>query len=249
MTDDSSHSADEAASGTPDPAETESPRTTDETAGTATASGDSDGSTEVASGAATTAPGPSKNTRLLVTAVAGVAALAALVCAIIFGISGYKIYTDDKPTQSAREDATVSAENAIINITTIDPTNIKDWQRRIDSSLTGDARSQITPDDFKKLTQQIEEAGTTKVAKLSSRVLRSAPVEVNAEDGTARVLIYVEATSKREFGSNVRWRTRMPRRVLCFRRRSRATGCRSRDELASIGRRGLRRLRALCRRR
>ncbi|HMS77490.1 hypothetical protein [Gordonia sp. (in: high G+C Gram-positive bacteria)] len=220
MSDDSSHSADESVSDAETPVDDQQTVSLEKAGGDtadepkAPDSDDSDsddsGSQDDAADSAPVGTVPSeaqvrsKRTRMLVTAAAGVAALVALVFAVIFGMSGYKVYTDEKPTQSAREDATVSAENAIINITTIDPANVKDWQRRIDSSLTGDARTQITPDDFKKLTQQIQAAGTGQVAKLSSRVLRSAPVEVNADDGTARVLVYVEATSKKSNEAGVK---------------------------------------------
>ena len=194
MTDDSSQPVNETPPDAPDP-DTPSP----DTPGPDTPGPDTPGPDTPGTGSETSAESadPSPRTRLLVTAAAGVAAVVALVCAVIFGMHGYDVYVNQKPTQTAREDSRIGAENAIVNITTIDPANVKDWQRRIDSSLTGAARSQITPNDFKALTQQIESAGTGQVATLSSRVLRSAPVEVNADEGTARVLVYVEATSKK----------------------------------------------------
>ncbi len=127
------------------------------------------------------------------------AAIVALIVAIgalgWFGYRAYDVYFNENPTQSARNDGVAAAETAILNVLTIKANDLKDWQQRIDSSLTGDARSQVTGQQISKLTDQWKTAGD-KAATLTARIKRSAPVEVNADEGTAKVLVYVDATSK-----------------------------------------------------
>ncbi|MGV9826375.1 hypothetical protein [Gordonia sp. NPDC003429] len=132
--------------------------------------------------------------------VAGVLAIVAIVaaaaCVAFFGFRAYEAYFVQKPIQSARDGAVAGAEQAILNVTTVDPKNTADWKRRVDSSLTGKAREQITAQDVTTLNQQITQAGT-QAASLTSRLKRSAPTEVDADGGTAKVLVYVDATAKR----------------------------------------------------
>ncbi|MGW0454995.1 hypothetical protein [Gordonia sputi] len=133
----------------------------------------------------------------LVGVLAVVAVLVAAACVAFFGYRAYEVYFVEKPIQTARDEAVSGAEQAIINVTTVDPKNTADWKRRVDSSLTGKAKEQITAQDVTTLNQQITQAGP-QAATLTSRLKRSAPTEVNADAGTAKVLIYVDATAKRE---------------------------------------------------
>lgn len=133
----------------------------------------------------------------LVGVLAIVAVLAAAACVAFFGYRAYEAYFVEKPIQTARDEAVSGAEQAIINVTTVDPKNTADWKRRVDSSLTGKAKEQITAQDVTTLNQQITQAGP-QAATLTSRLKRSAPTEVDADAGTAKVLIYVDATAKRE---------------------------------------------------
>ncbi|WP_431816544.1 hypothetical protein [Gordonia jacobaea] len=132
----------------------------------------------------------------LVGVLAIVAVLVAAACVAFFGYRAYEVYFVEKPIQTARDEAVSGAEQAIINVTTVDPKNTADWKRRVDSSLTGKAKEQITAQDVTTLNQQITQAGP-QAATLTSRLKRSAPTEVNADAGTAKVLIYVDATAKR----------------------------------------------------
>ncbi len=133
----------------------------------------------------------------LVGVLAIVAVLVAAACVAFFGYRAYEVYFVEKPIQTARDEAVSGAEQAIINVTTVDPKNTADWKRRVDSSLTGKAKEQITAQDVTTLNQQITQAGP-QAATLTSRLKRSAPTEVDADAGTAKVLIYVDATAKRE---------------------------------------------------
>ncbi|UVF79050.1 conjugal transfer protein [Gordonia mangrovi] len=130
-------------------------------------------------------------------AAAIVAVIAAAGCAVWFGYQGYQAYFVQKPIQEARDGAVNGAEQAIINVTTVDPRDTADWKRRVDASLTGKAREQITNQDVNNLNSMISDAGP-QAATLTSRLMRSAPTEVDADGGNAKVLVYVAATSKRE---------------------------------------------------
>ncbi|MGV9712184.1 hypothetical protein ACWDTI_16145 [Gordonia sp. NPDC003424] len=134
--------------------------------------------------------------RVVASVVAVLAVIVAAVCAVWFGYRGYQAYFVEKPIQSARDDSVAAAEQAIINVTTVDPKNTADWKRRVDASLTGKALGQISAQDVSNLNSMITQAGP-EAASLTSRLVRSAPSEVNADDGKAKVLVFVAATSKR----------------------------------------------------
>ncbi|MFW0783855.1 hypothetical protein AAFP35_04990 [Gordonia sp. CPCC 206044] len=146
-----------------------------------------------------TLPTPARQgaARVIVSVVAVLAVIAAAGCAAWFGYQGYQAYFVQKPIQDARDGAVDGAEQAILNVTTVDPKDTADWKRRVDSSLTGKAKEQISGQDVSNLNSMITQAGP-QAAALSSRLVRSAPTEVDADDGKAQVLVYVAATSKRE---------------------------------------------------
>ncbi|GAA1479734.1 hypothetical protein GCM10009624_01740 [Gordonia sinesedis] len=130
-------------------------------------------------------------------AAAVVAVTAALACAVFFGYRAYQAYFVDYPVQQARDESVGAAEQAMLNVTTIDPKNLNDWKRRLNASLTGDALKQVSQQDYGNLTKMVEQSNG-QAATLTSRLKRSAPTEVDAEGGEAKVLVYVDATSKRE---------------------------------------------------
>ncbi len=137
------------------------------------------------------------STPRLIASVAVIAALvAALACAVWFGYQGYQAHFVQKPIQAARDGAVDGAEQAILNVTTVDPNDTAGWKRRVDASLTGKAKEQITSQDVSNLDSMISQAGP-QAATLSSRLIRSAPTEVDADANKATVLVYVAATSKR----------------------------------------------------
>jgi Mce-associated membrane protein len=143
------------------------------------------------------ATAPSGRGGVVALALAVLAVIVAAVCAIWFGYQGYQAYFVQKPIQTARDGAVDGAEQAIINVTTVDPKDTAGWKKRVDGSLTGKAREQITTQDVSNLNSMITQAGP-QAAALTSRLIRSAPTEVDSDDGTAKVLVYVAATSKRE---------------------------------------------------
>ncbi|AZG48189.1 conjugal transfer protein [Gordonia insulae] len=150
------------------------------------------------SSSTSTSSTPDRDTKNIVAlSLAVIAVIVAAICAVWFGYQGYQAYFVQKPIQDARDGAVNGAEQAIINVTTVDPEDTADWKRRVDGSLTGKAREQITSQDVSNLNSMITQAGP-QAATLTSRLIRSAPSEVDADDGSAKVLVYVAATSKRE---------------------------------------------------
>ncbi|WP_028463294.1 hypothetical protein [Nocardia sp. 348MFTsu5.1] len=126
-------------------------------------------------------------------------AVVALVAAVVFaGIFGYRwidaAFFGVQDTQEVRDDAQDGAEQVILNVTNIDPKNLTAFREQVDSSLTGNARTQITAEDFETLTKQVDANGD-KTATLTSVVKRSGVVEFNEDDKTAKVLVYVDVTS------------------------------------------------------
>ncbi|GAB20295.1 hypothetical protein GOEFS_110_00230 [Gordonia effusa NBRC 100432] len=127
-------------------------------------------------------------------------AIVALVAAVgavgVFGYRAYDVYFNEKPSQSARENAVDAAETAILNVLTIDPRDPGAWQRRIDSSMTGEARKQFTVQVVNSLRERLSKAGDN-AATITARITRSAATEVNVDDQTGSVIVYAAATPKR----------------------------------------------------
>lgn len=133
--------------------------------------------------------------RGVLSALAIVALIAAIVCAGWFGYRGYQAVFVDKPVQTARDDSLAAAEQAILNVTTVDTKDVTAWRKRIDESLTGKAHDQASTQAFDSLNQDIKNAGSPD-SSLTSRLVRSAPTEVDASENTAKALVYVAVTTK-----------------------------------------------------
>lgn len=131
--------------------------------------------------------------------VAGVVAIVALIAAIAcvgwLGYRAYEAYAVQQPTQQARDDATGAAEQAMLNVTSIDPKKMDAFNQRLQSSFAGDALNQVQQQVVATLNPQLQQAGG-QVGTTTSRVVRSAPTEVNVDEGTAQVLVYVAVSGK-----------------------------------------------------
>ena len=120
--------------------------------------------------------------------------MAAVVCAGIFGYQWYDAKFNVVSTQQERDDALDGAEQVILNVTNIDPNNLTAFREQVDSSLTGDAKSQITAQDFEQLSQGVAGANG-QAATATSVIKRSGVVEFNNDESTAKVLVYADVTS------------------------------------------------------
>ncbi|VFA89879.1 Uncharacterised protein [Gordonia paraffinivorans] len=140
--------------------------------------------------------------RLVPLVLSFVALVAAVVCAVVFGVKAWNVYVDEYPAQQTRDQATQAAEQAVLNITTIDPADLDTFKERADASLTGKAREEVLGGKDGGVLKMLEEAGPSS-AKLTARLLRSAPTEVNADEGKAKVLVYVLTSLQRPDEPNV----------------------------------------------
>ncbi|GAA2064838.1 hypothetical protein [Williamsia deligens] len=146
---------------------------------------------------------PSAARRLLSSAalpVAGVIVVAGLIAAIVFaGIYGYRWYDDamnKEPVQTARDDALGGAEQAMLNILNIDLKDSDAYQKRLQGSVTGNAASQLLGSTG--LGQLQKQAGDpANAATLTAKLQRSAVVELDTDEKSAKTLVFLNVTSAR----------------------------------------------------
>lgn len=125
----------------------------------------------------------------LALALAVAALVGAIVCAGYFGYTGIRAYTVDSARDTLRTESVDAAEQAVLNITTVDPSDSKAWKKRLESSLTGDALKQVSDEIFTNIEQQVA-SSTQKPGKIESVIARSAATEVDSADDRAIVLVY-----------------------------------------------------------
>ncbi|MGB3301206.1 hypothetical protein [Gordonia sp. (in: high G+C Gram-positive bacteria)] len=127
----------------------------------------------------------------LALASAVAALVAAVVCLGYFGYTGIRAYTTDSARETLRTESVDAAEQAAINITTVDPSDPEGWKKRLESSLTGDAWKQVNAQVVADVERQVAASGS-KPGKIESQVSRSAATEVDADENRATVLVYVK---------------------------------------------------------
>lgn len=137
-----------------------------------------------------TANDADRRPRNTVGVLAIVAVAVAVACAGFFGYQAYEAYFVQKPIQQARDEATAAAEQAMVNVTTIDPARLDEWQRNLNASFTGGALTQVNNQIQASLIDPLRKAANQKRITTGA-VKSSAPTEVNADDGTAKVQVYV----------------------------------------------------------
>ncbi|OCW86619.1 hypothetical protein A8M60_20540 [Nocardia farcinica] len=132
--------------------------------------------------------------------LAAVAVVVGVVLVAVFGVRAYNVYFDEYPVQETRDAATQAAEQAVLNITTIDPADVDGFRKRAEASLTGKAKDEVLGSEKDgeggNVLDMLGTAGPN-TAKLSARLLRSAPSEVDADEQKAKVLVYVVTTLER----------------------------------------------------
>ncbi|GED99748.1 hypothetical protein nbrc107696_01950 [Gordonia spumicola] len=127
-------------------------------------------------------------------AAASAALVAAVVCLGYFGYVGIRAYAVDSQRDQVRSGAVDGAEQAILNTFTVDPAHMDAWQKRVASSLTGDALKQAVDESAQGVIKQVE-AAKDKANSIKVRIISSAATEVNADEETAKVLVLSEATA------------------------------------------------------
>ena len=131
------------------------------------------------------------------TLAVAVLAVAGLVTAGWWGLSWYRAAHDESLALGMARDAVLrDAQQATINLNTLDYRRVQDgltlWEQSATGSLLDEVRA--NRDTY---ARAITDAGTTTTA----RTLGSAVVELNESAGTARVLVGVDVTSQREHGN------------------------------------------------
>lgn len=130
----------------------------------------------------------------LALAVAVAALVGSIVCLGYFGYTGIRAYAVDAPHEKVRNEVVSSAEQAVLNISTIDDKGVEVWQDRMKSSLTGDALKQAIDETSGSTMDQIEQAIANKWT-IKATVDRSAVTELNFDEETATVFVLSQAAS------------------------------------------------------
>ncbi|MCF8570117.1 hypothetical protein L5G32_07550 [Gordonia sp. HY002] len=130
----------------------------------------------------------------MVLAVAVAALVAAVVCVGYFGYTGIRAYTVDSGREQARVEAVDGAEQAMLNILTVDDTGVDEWQKRMKSSLTGDALKQAIEETSGGVVKQIEAAKKNNLT-IKASIVRSAATELNPDEDTATVFVLSQAAT------------------------------------------------------
>lgn len=136
----------------------------------------------------------SRTARLAALALLVVGLLVAVAFTVFYSVRAYQVYGVEVPRQELRDDARETAEQAILNVLTIDPTDTVGWRERVDSSLTGEAREQVSTQLIDDLAGRVGEAGGP-VGAISTRIERSVPTRVDVDDDTAEIMVFAIGTA------------------------------------------------------
>lgn len=130
----------------------------------------------------------------------GVAALAgAVACLGWFGYTGVSAYVvENSKAAKIRNQSIDAAEQAILNVTNIDVNDIDGWEKRLQSSLTGEALEQTQDGQVTALKQEIADGRRSQTAELTAVIRRAAATEVNVDENRATVLVFSTSTAKGE---------------------------------------------------
>lgn len=127
-------------------------------------------------------------------AAAIAALIAAVVCVGYFGYTGVRAYTTDAARTQLREQSIDVAQQAALNITAIDPADLKGWENRLKSSLTGDALKQANIGELKTAIENSQAAGS-KPGRIDSKIARSAVMSLDTDSDSAVVLVFTNVTA------------------------------------------------------
>ncbi|MDQ2789672.1 MAG: hypothetical protein DLM60_18580 [Pseudonocardiales bacterium] len=139
------------------------------------------------------------------TVAVGVLAVAAFVAAGWFGLSWYRASHDDSVALGMARDAVLKdAQQATINLNTLDYRRVQDGLTLWDQSATG-----ALLDEVRSNRDTYAQALTDSKTTTTARTLDGAVAELDEHSGTARALVGVDVTSQREQGNPSCVRRRM----------------------------------------
>ncbi|MBO0856013.1 MAG: hypothetical protein J2P18_19860 [Nocardia sp.] len=144
---------------------------------------------EVSDGARPAADGSSRS-RTVVTAVAAVWLVVALVLAGWFGAGWVRaMWFTDGPRTDARNSALDGARQAAINLTSMNPADVDGSIATMRSSMTGDMLGQLDQN-----RDRIKDAATKSGTKVESKVLGAALNSLNSERDRATGMVVLQLT-------------------------------------------------------
>ncbi|MFT7024368.1 MAG: Mce-associated membrane protein [Rhodococcus sp. (in: high G+C Gram-positive bacteria)] len=145
-----------------------------------------------ASGSGPENTGP-KNKAKPVLIAASIVAVLALAASVWFGI-GWKDAIDDRQMAQTRDSALTGAQQAVLNMTTLDSANLDESFDTILTSVTGEEMNQFIEDMRTSFTEDQRDLS----AKTTSELLTGALTELSADDGTAEAVVVVATTTTRD---------------------------------------------------
>ncbi|TFI45570.1 hypothetical protein E4P29_00970 [Rhodococcus sp. 1R11] len=145
-------------------------------------------STETLESSAT--PGSSKTPKILL-AVVTVIAVAALAAAVFFGYGWGTALLSQKPTADTRDAALTGAQQAAVNLNTVDAANIDQSFDNMKSSITGDLMLNDLEQTRSGITDQVRQSG----AKSDAEVLHGSLTELSTDENTATALVVIATTT------------------------------------------------------
>ncbi|KAA0923154.1 MULTISPECIES: hypothetical protein [unclassified Rhodococcus (in: high G+C Gram-positive bacteria)] len=145
-------------------------------------------STEALESSAT--PGRNKTAKILF-AVVTVIAVAALAAAVFFGYGWGNALLSQKPTADTRDSALTGAQQAAVNLNTVDAANIDQSFDNMKSSITGDLMLNDLEQTRSGITDQVRQSG----AKSDAEVLHGTLTELSTDENTATALVVIATTT------------------------------------------------------
>ncbi|TQC47921.1 hypothetical protein EEB14_18245, partial [Rhodococcus sp. WS4] len=115
----------------------------------------------------------------------------AVVAAGWFGFGWARALFVDKPIADARDSALTGAQQAAINLNSVDSADLDGSFENMKSSITGDKMNQDLQATMDGFTDQMRQSGAASKAELIQGTL----TELNTDDGTAKALVVVAVTT------------------------------------------------------
>ena len=140
----------------------------------------------------------------LALASGSVALVGAVACLGYFGYTGISAYIDaaDKTSQ-LRDESVDAAEQAILNAINVDANDIDGWDKRLQSTLTGEALKQTQDGALDDLRNRVDSTQPGQNSQIVGTVRRAAATEVNVDENRATVLVFSTATAQGPDGKAV----------------------------------------------
>ena len=122
-----------------------------------------------------------------------IVAVVALAASVWFGI-GWKDAAADRAVAQTRDSALTGAQQAVLNMTTLDSANLDQSFDTILTSVTGDDMNKFIEDMRSSFTEDQRDL----TAKTTSEVLSGTLTEFSEDEGTAKALVVVATTTTRD---------------------------------------------------